>query len=180
LFVLNHIFLVLFLHLRDKLILLHTFFGFLLLSPHQLIERLRVIVVNVFVYSRLQPLHQLLLNLLLDIRSNQSLGFSYPVSSFGLLLYRNNLFLALQLELPHLNDHLPQFGQPLLAFVDDEGRPIDEMLIDFFKGFLVRFVESDFFPELVGKVSPFCSFHVQVANAFLLSDGGILGVGERT
>lgn len=181
LLVFNHILFVFFVHLWNELVLLlHTFFCLFLVPPHQFIESLRVVVVDVFIYSGLQSLHQLFLNLLLDVGSNQSLGLSHPVSSLSLFLYRDDLFLALQLQLSHLYDHLPQFGESLLALVDDEGRPIDEVFIDFFEGFLVGFVESDFFPELVGEMCPFCSLHVEVADAFLLSDGGVLGVGEGT
>jgi hypothetical protein len=45
---------------------------------------------------------------------------------------------------------------------------------------LVVLVQLDFLPQLVGFVGSFCCFHVQIADAFLLADSGVLGVGEGT
>ena len=64
--------------------------------------------------------------------------------------------------------------------MDDEGGPVDEVLVDFFECGLIGLVESDFFPELIGQMCSFCRFHVEVADSFFFSDCGVLGVGEGT
>ena len=45
---------------------------------------------------------------------------------------------------------------------------------------MVVLVQFHFLPQLVGFMCSFCCFHVQVADAFLLADSGVLGVGEGT
>jgi hypothetical protein len=101
------------------------FFTFLLLfflaPADQLVEHFRVIVVDVFVYTSFQSLHQLLLDLLLDVGGDQSFGLSDAISFFCLFLDGNDFLFSLQFKLTCLNDHLSQFGQSLLALMDDEG-----------------------------------------------------------
>lgn len=54
------------------------------------------------------------------------------------------------------------------------------MLIDLFQSFGVGFIESDFLPQLGREMTSFCGFHEEIADSFLLFDGGVLRVAERT
>ena len=62
--------------------------------------------------------------------------------------------------------------------MDDKRRPINQMLIDLLQSFGVGFIEPDFLPELGREMAAFCGFHVEVADSFLLFDGGVLGIAE--
>ena len=64
--------------------------------------------------------------------------------------------------------------------MDDELRPIDELLVQLFQGCGVVLVQFDLLPEPVGSVGSLCSLHVEVAYTFLFTDCGVLGVRERT
>jgi hypothetical protein len=101
-----------------------------LLVPCQLVDGLLIVVVEILVDPSFEPLHELLLDPLLDIGHDQSLVLPDPVPDFSLLLYRDDFLLALQLHLPHLDQHLPQLGESLLALVDLERGPIYQILID--------------------------------------------------
>ena len=120
-----HFLLILLIFLGNELVLvflLHALLGFLftLGSADQFIEGLGIIVIDIFVNSSFESFHQLLLYFLLNIGGNQGLGFPNAVPLLSFLLDGDQFFLALQFKLPHLDDHLPEFGKPLLAFVDDE------------------------------------------------------------
>ena len=54
------------------------------------------------------------------------------------------------------------------------------MFVDLLECFSIRFVESDFLPELVRQMGSFCSFHIEVAYSLFFSDGSILRIGEGT
>lgn len=73
------------------------------LGSHDLIECHGVVVIDVLVHSRLESLHQLRLDLLFDVRSNEGLLFADAITSFGLLFDRHQLLFALQLHLAHAN-----------------------------------------------------------------------------
>ena len=75
---------------------------------------------------------------------------------------------------------MAELSQPLLALVDYEGRPIDQVLVDLLEGGLVVLVQSHLLPELVGLMGSLGSLHVEVAESLLLADGGVLGVGKGT
>ena len=74
---------------------------------------------------------------------------------------------------------MSEFGQSLLAFMDDKGRPINEMFIYLLKSLLIVFVQFDFFPQFIGFMGSFGSFHIQITDSLLLSDCGVLGIGQR-
>ena len=46
--------------------------------------------------------------------------------------------------------------------------------------FLVVFIESDFFPQLPGFVTPLDGLDVEIADSLLLLDGRVVGVRQRT
>lgn len=165
--------------LSDELVVVLLLSLLLLVPVDQLIEGLGVVVIDVLVDSRFESYHQLLLDFGLDVGSDQGLGLPDAVPPLSLLLDRHQFLLALQPQLAHLDDHLPQFSESLLALVDLEGRPVDEVLVDLLEGPCVGLVEAHFFPELVREVGAFGCLHVQVADALLLADGGVLGVGQR-
>ena len=124
-FIIGHGFIFIF--LGDKLFFLLLYFFelfFLISTTDQLVEHLWIIIINIFVHPCLQSLHQFFLNAALDICSDQCFCLSNAVSSLCLLFYWNELLFALQLQLSDLDEHLPQLGQALLAFVDLERRPI--------------------------------------------------------
>lgn len=166
--------------LSDKVLFFHLFLLFFLVTTHQLIEGFGVVIVNVFVDSSFKPLHEFFFDLLLDVGSYQGLCFSYPISFFCFFLDGDDLFFALQLQLSHLDDHLPQFGQSLFAFVNDKWGPIQQLLVDLLEGLIVGLIETHFFPELVGEVGSFSSLHVEIAHSLFLSNSGVLRVGQRT
>jgi len=154
----NHFLVIL---LSDKLLLLFYLLQLLvLISPaHQLREHLRIVIINILIYSRLQPLHQLLLNPVLNIRSDQRLRLSNAIPPLSFLFYGNNFLFTLKLQLTHLNEHLPKLGQALLAFVDLEGRPIDQILIDLLECLRIALVQPHLLPKLTGQMRPLRSFH---------------------
>ncbi len=49
--------------------------------------------------------------------------------------------LSLEDELAHADQVLSDFGETLFAFVSDESRPVDQILIDLFQSFLVVLAE---------------------------------------
>ena len=158
-FIGNGLFFILF---CDKLLLffLYLLQLLILISPtHQLREYFRIVIINILVYSRFQPLHQFLLNTILNIRSDQRLRLSHTISPLCFLFYRNELLLSLKLQLTHLDEHLPELGQTLLAFVDLEGGPVDQILIDLFQCLRIAFVQPHLLPELARQMCPLCSFH---------------------
>ena len=160
-------------------VLLSRLFSLLLLS-YQLIEHLGIVVVDILVDACFQSLHQLLFYLLFNVCCDQCLCLSDSVSSLSFLLDGHDLLLTLEPHFSHLDEHLSQFSKSLLALVDDEWRPIDQLSVNLIKGLLIIFIELNFFPKFIGLMCTFCSLHVQVTDAFLFPDGGVLGVGEGT
>ena len=73
-----------------------------------------------------------------------------------------------------------QTSQPLLAFVNEEFRPVDEASVDLLQRFSVILTQLDLFPQLRGHVLPFDGLHVEVDGARfgVAADGGVAGVGE--
>ena len=74
---------------------------------------------------------------------------------------------------------MSELGESLLALVDDEGRPIDEMLVDLLQGCLVVLVQFHLLPQLVGLVCALCRLHVEVTHPLLLTHRGVLRVRQR-
>lgn len=138
--------------LSNKLVLildLLFFLLFFLFATHQLIEYFWIVVVYILVNSSLQSLHQLFFYLLLDIGSNQSLGLSYSISFFSFFLYRHQFFFTLKLQLSHLDQHLPQLCQSLLAFVNDKRWPIDKLLVNLLQCLRIWLIQFKLLPQLI-------------------------------
>lgn len=131
-----------------------------MLSSHNLIKGLWIIVVDILVYARLEPLEQFLLNLLLNIGGNEGLLFPDPIPALGFLLDGDYLLFAFEPHLPHPNEHLPELGEPLLALMNHKLRPIHKVLVDLLEGLLVVLVELDLLPQLVRGVGALCCLHV--------------------
>lgn len=128
--------LILLIFFRNELVhFLINLFLFLLLTTHKSIEDLWIVIVDVLIDSSLESLHQFLFDLLLNVGSDECLGLSDAIPLLCLLLDGNQLLLSLQLELPHLDQHLPQFGQSLLALMYDKRRPINQLLVDLLQSF---------------------------------------------
>lgn len=103
----NQWFFKFFIFLSDELVFFfHALFYLLLITSHQLTKSLRVVVVDIFVDSRLQPFHEFLLDFLLNVGSDQGLGFSHSIPPFSFFLDGDNFFFSLQFQLSHLDDHL--------------------------------------------------------------------------
>ncbi len=176
----NELFLGLHLLLLILLMFALSFLISLLFPSDKFIENLGVVIVDVLVDTSFESLHKFFLDLLFNVGRNQCFCLSYPISLFSLFLDRNDLLSSLKFHFPHLDEHLSQLGKSLLALVNDKWRPINELLVNLFNGLLVVLIELDFFPEFIGLVCTFCSFHVQVANTLLLSDCSILRIGQWT
>jgi hypothetical protein len=55
----------------------------------------------------------------------------------------------LKLQFSHLNQHLPQFCQSLLAFVNDKRRPIDKLLVNLLQCLRIWLIKSKLLPQLI-------------------------------
>jgi len=67
--------------------------------------------------------------------------------------------------------------EALLAFMFLELRPKLEMLINNFQSLLIVLGQLYLFPELAGQMSPFDSFHVQIAVTFVFENSCIARIG---
>ena len=81
---------------------------------------------------------------------------------------------ALQLQLPHPGEILCDLEQPLLALLLDETRPIHELLLDLLDRLFEISRQLHLFPHSAGEGGALDGFHVEEANSFLLSNGGVL------
>lgn len=120
--ILLHLLLVLFIFLSDELILilfLHAFFNLLFLPfTNYFVKSFGVVVIDIFVNSSFKSLHKFFLNFLLNIGSYKSFSLSNSISFLSFLFDRNKLFFSLQFKFSHLDNHLSQLCESLLAFMN--------------------------------------------------------------
>lgn len=143
-------------------------------------EGLLINLINILVDAIFQSFHQFVFDFLFDIGCNKGFLLSDSISPFGFLLDWNNFFFSFKLHLPHPYEHLPEFRQSLLALMNLELRPIHQIFVNLFQCPLVVLVKLHLFPQFVRHMCPFCCLHIEIADAFLLSDRGILRVSEGT
>merc|ERR1712166_17454 len=144
-----------------------------------LVELTLVKVINVPIRARVETGEQLFLNRFIQHRSCLCFFLSFCLSTLDLLGDPDHLGANFEFEASHSHEHLMQFCQPLLRFVNNELWPILELSIDQLKGLHVILGHFDALPHVLGAVGSLDSLHVQVAHPFLLHYGGVLTVGKR-
>lgn len=80
-------------------------------------------VVDIAISAFFQPLQKLLLNLVINPGSNQSLLLAPSLPSLNLALEWNKFLLPLESELSHANEILGDFDESLLTFLTDKAGP---------------------------------------------------------
>jgi hypothetical protein len=117
-----HLLLVLFILLCYKLalvLLLYALFNLLLLPfSNDFVKSFGVIVIDIFIYSSFKSLHKFFLNFLFNVSSYESFSLSDSISFLSFLFDRNKLFFSLQFKFSHLDNHLSQFCESLLTFMN--------------------------------------------------------------
>lgn len=61
-------------------------------------------------------------------------------------------------------NYLDYFGISLLAFMYNKVRPVYQVLVYLFQGFLIVLGEFYFFPHLCWRMSPLYCFHIKITN----------------
>jgi len=131
----------------------------------------------------LQTVEKFFFNSKLQLRGYEGLRLSLRFAFLVPFVYGLHFFLcvhARHLELSFPDDHLVQLGKTLLAFVPLELGPELEVFIQNGKCLLVVLGQLYLLPELLWQVGSLDRLHVEVTVAFVLQDGGIACVCERT
>jgi hypothetical protein len=82
-------------------------------------------------------------------------------------------------QLAHADEILRDFREALLALVDGELGPVDELLVDLGERRFVVAAELHLLPQVARRVRALDRLHEKIAHAVLLADRRVAAVGQR-